>query len=76
MSAEFIRRMGQFLESHLKGAAVSEELGWCMDDVILEVIPPTWPLVAQMYLIARLYDGLYKLSDNPVSVLVPFFTLC
>jgi len=76
ISAKIIERIGEFLESHLKEAAVSGELGRCMDDVILDVIPPTWPLIAQMFMIVTLFEGLYVLAENPVSALVRFLTLC
>jgi len=76
MSAVFINRTGKFLESHLKKAAVSEELGWCMDDVMMEVIPRTWPLVTQIFIVAKLFEGLYKLADNPVSAPILPLTLC
>jgi len=70
MSAEFIDYTRRFLSSHLKEASISEQLGRCMDDVMLEFIPPTWPLVAQAYFIANLLGGLYDLADNPVSGLL------
>jgi len=70
MSAKFINWMGEFLGSHMKEALVSEELGRCMDDVMMEVIPPIWPLVTQIFIVVKLFDGLYQLADNPVSALV------
>jgi len=76
MSAKFIERVGRFLQSHLKLAAASEELGHCMDDVMLEVIPPTWPLFAQIHLIVALFDNLYALAKNSVSILVLALILC
>ena len=70
MSAQFIGCAGEFLESHLKEAAGFDELGRCMDDIMLEFIPHTWPLATQVFLIVRLYDGLYRLADNFVSGLM------
>ena len=67
MGAEFINFTGAFLEAHLKEAAISEELGQCMDDVMLDSIPITWPLVTQLYLISQLFGGLYDLAESPVS---------
>ena len=67
MSAYFIQSAGKFLRTHIEEAAVSEELGCCMDDVVLDVIPPTWPLVAQVYLIAKLFEGLYRSAGKAVS---------
>jgi len=67
MSAMFIERAAQFLNYHLEAAAVSEGLGHCMDDVIMEVIPDTWPLVTQIFVIVKLFEGLYKLAESPVS---------
>jgi len=76
MSAKFIDHVGGFLISHMKEAVVTEELGRCMDDVVLEAIPCSWPLVSQVYLTAKLFEGLYKLSGNPVSGQVLSLTLC
>jgi len=67
MSATFIEYTGDFLKSHLKKAEVSERLGQCMDDVMLDYIPPTWPLITQMYLIVNLFDDLYRLAASSVS---------
>ena len=67
---------GKFPESHLEKAGVSERLGRCMDDVKLDAIPSTWPLVTQMYLIVKLFGGLYKLAESSVSTFVLVFTLC
>jgi len=74
MGAKFIGLVGKFLKSHLKEAIVTEELGRCMDDVMLDYIPPTWPLVTQMYLIVTLFGGLYTLAGSPVSAPVPSLT--
>lgn len=38
-----------------------------MDDVMLDCIPHTWPLVTQLYLISKLLGGLYNVAENPVS---------
>ena len=76
MSAVFIQCTGKFLGSHLKEEAVSEELGQCIDDVMLEAIPPTWPLVAQVFTVVNLFEGLYDLAKNPVSAAVLSLTLC
>jgi len=69
MSAKFISRAGKFLQPHLKEAALSDELGCCMDDIVLDYIPRSWPLVTQMFAIAELFGGLYELAANPVSEL-------
>jgi len=70
LNARFIAKAGSFLDSLLNEAAVSEELGICMDDIVLDVIPPTWPLVSQAFLTAQLLDGVYKLAETHVSGLV------
>ena len=67
MNVRFIGRVGSFLKSHLNESVISEELGCCMDDIILDYIPPTWPVITQAYLIANLLDNIYDLAENPVS---------
>ena len=74
MGARFIEYRGDFLKSHLEKAEVSERLGRCMD-VNLDAIPPTWPLVTQMYLIVNLFDDLYKLAASSVSAF-DLYSLC
>ena len=44
-----------------------------MDDIMMDSIPPTWPLVIQLYMVRTLYDGLYDLSGNPVSKIMTVF---
>jgi len=70
MSAKFISRAGKFLQPHLENAAASEGLGHCMDDILLDYIPRSWPLVAQMFAIVQLLGGLYELAKRPVSELL------
>jgi len=70
MSADFIECVGRILDTHLKEATLSEELGQCMDDVMLDCIPATWPLVTQMLLISKLFSRLYNLAESPVSEVV------
>jgi len=70
MSVQFIERLSDFLRPHLKEAALSEELGHCMDNVKLDAVPPTWPLVAQVYLVVKLFEGLYSLAGKPVCTLL------
>ena len=69
-SAEFngraIANMRGFVESHCKEAAKGE-LGRCMDDIYLEHIPTSWPLLVQAFLVQNLYEGLYVISAEPVS---------
>ena len=75
MGARFIKHVGKLLDSHLKEAFLSEELGCCMDDSMLEYIPPRWPLVAQVFTVLCLFDGLYKKAKNSVSKLLVTLTL-
>jgi len=70
MSGSFIERASKFLTPHLEGAALSEELVCCMDDVTLDSIPTTWPLVTQTYLISKLLSGLYTLAKSSVSKVI------
>jgi len=76
MGAEFIDRTGTFLELHLKEAELSEQRGCCMDDIALEYIPHTWPLVAQVFAIVKLFGGLYRVAEYPVSEIWLLLTLC
>ena len=54
------------LESHCK-EATKEVLGRCMDDIYLEPIPISWPLLVHAYLVGSLLDGLYVMASEPVS---------
>ena len=76
MGTEFIDRVGDVLELHLQEAAVSAELGCCMDDIMLDYIPSSWPLVTQLFTIINLFGGLYKFAESPVSADLISLTLC
>ena len=76
LSGTFIRQAGEFLKSALERAGVSEALGRCMDDIMLDSIPTTWPLVTQALLIVRVLEGVYALAGYPVSDLVFEFMGC
>ena len=76
MSARFIEWAGDFLKYHLEKAEVSERLGRCMDDVMLDAIPSTWPLVTQILVVVKLFEGLYQIANTFVSAFVLVFTLC
>ena len=69
-STHFIKHPSDFLETHLKEAAISEELGQCMNDVTLNNITHTWPLVTYLYLIHKLFGRLYNLAESSVSEVV------
>ena len=66
-SGAHIRTLNMFLESHLKNALPTEEIGRCMDVVSLEFIPATWPLIAQVFLICTLFCDVYDLASQPAS---------
>ena len=76
MGANFIARTGDLLDLHLKEAAVSAGLGCCMDDVLLDYIPSSWPLVTQVFAIDRLFGDIYTVAESPVSVDLISLTLC
>jgi len=76
MGAWFIKLAGDLLELHLKEAAVSGELGCCMDDIMLDYIPSSWPLVTQVFAIECLFGGLYKVAESPVSADLISLILC
>ena len=76
LSGRFIRQAGEFLKSALERAVVSEDLGRCMDDITLDSIPTTWPLVIQAFLIVRVLGSVYGLAERSVSDLVFEFMCC
>ena len=76
MDAWFIFCIGNSLEYHLKEAVLSEELGCCMDDIALDYIPPSWPLVTQVFAVVRLFGELYRLAENIVSEILIIFAVC
>ena len=76
MGARIIDRVGELLNFHLDEAAVTAELGCCMDDIMLDYIPPSWPLVTQVFTIVNLFGGLYKVAESPVSADLISITLC
>jgi len=65
MGGKFVQCAGNLLSSHLDKAAGSEALGRCMDDIMLDSVPPTWPLVTQAYLLGQ-FDDAYELAANIV----------
>ena len=67
--AWFFARVNSWLEIHLKEAAMSDELGRCMDDITLDYIPSSWPLVTQVFVAFALFGGLYRVAEHPVSEL-------
>jgi len=66
----FIALVGRLLEIHLKEAGVKNELGCCMDDITLDIIPPSWPLVTQVFVAVALFGDLYRVAQYPVSELL------
>jgi len=70
MGGKFVQCAGNFLGSHLEAAAGTAALGRCMDDVMLESVPPTWPLVTQVYLLGQ-FDDIYDMTSNIVSHRLP-----
>jgi len=57
----------EFVGSHLGEATGGDELGRCIDDIVLETIPKTWPLLSQAYLVGQLFGNIYDLPPNIVS---------
>jgi len=76
MGARFIARTGDFLDLHLEEAAISAELGCCMDDIMLDYIPSSWPLLIQVFTIVELFGVLYTVAESPVSANLISLTLC
>ena len=70
MGAWSIFRIGQFLAHQLKQAALSEKVGSCVDDIVLDFVPRTWPLVTQVFTAIHLFDPLYMAAGKPVSELL------
>jgi len=68
-SGSLINTVGEFLQSHLKEAALTEGLGRRMDDASLVLIPSTWPLLAQVDLVTNLFEEVFRLALKPVSAL-------
>jgi len=69
MGTYFFLCVGQLLELHLKEAAVSKELDDCMDDITLDYVPSSWPLVTQVYVVVALFGSLYTVAKHSVSEL-------
>ena len=76
MGTWFLYRAGILQKYHLEKAALSEELSRCMDDITLDYVPSSWPLLAQVFVTVMMFDELYKAAESPVSELLISRTLC